>query len=386
MLKKKNNYEIIRVAQVVGKLASAGVETVVNNYYRHMDHNKIRFDYIIDSDSDYTSSEEMKALGARYFIIPPTKELIARIKALEELFKENHYQIVHSHMNTLNMPVLYAAWKEHVPVRISHNHSMTNIAEGKRYLIKQFLRPTGRRFATDYFACGEAAGKWFFGKRLFNSGKVHIMPNAIDVKAFQFDQEARDRIRKELGLEDKWVIGHVGRFMKQKNHTFLIQMFAEIHNKRQDARLLLIGDGELKSHMEKLCEQFNIKDSVLFLGNRKDMPTLYSAMDLFVLPSFYEGVPVVGMEAQANGLLCLFSSNVSQELRVGNKIQILPLDIKAWVETAMRNINKGSRITDSPQIVGSQYDLNVSGMELEIYYDSVIKRTKRTNDYLRRKA
>lgn len=373
MQKKKSSNEIIRVAQVIGKLASAGVETVVNNYYIHMDHNKIQFDYFVDSDSDYTSSKEMEALGARYFIIPPTKKLLARIKALEKLFKENNYQIVHSHMNTLNMPVLYAAWKAHVPVRISHNHSMTNIAEGRRYLVKKLLRPTGRLFATDYFSCGDAAGKWFFGKRLFNSGKVHIIPNAVDVQKFQFNQEAREQIRKMLGLEDKWVIGHVGRFMKQKNHTFLIQMFSEIHNKRRNARLLLIGDGELKSQIEELCYQLGIKDSVLFLGNRRDMPDLYSAMDLFVLPSLYEGVPVVGIEAQVNGLPCLFSENISQEVIMGDIVNFLPLNIKIWVEAAEQKINTNIRKIDSQQISREKYDLDISTQMLLSYYQKALE-------------
>ena len=380
MQRKKSNNEIIRIAQVIGKLASAGVETVVNNYYRHMDHNKIQFDYFVDSDSDYTSSEEMEALGARYFIIPPTKKLFARIKALEKLFKENDYKIVHSHMNTLNMPVLYAAWKAHVPVRISHNHSMTNISEGKRYLAKQLLRPTGRWFATDYYACGEAAGKWFFGKRLFNSGKVHIIPNAIDVEKFQFNQNDRDQIRKELDLEDKWVIGHIGRFMKQKNHTFLIQMFAKIHNKRQEARLLLIGDGELKSQMEELCEQLSIKDSVLFLGNRKDIPALYSAMDLFVLPSLYEGVPVVGIEAQVSGLICFFSSEVTKELMCTESTYFLPLSIGAnkWAEWIIwehesclqcnRKQIENYRVQKEKKYLSSNYYINMSALELMTLY------------------
>ncbi|MCR5566920.1 MAG: glycosyltransferase family 1 protein [Clostridiales bacterium] len=362
----------MRVAQVVGKLNSAGVEAVVNNYCRSTNRDEIQFDYIIDSDSAYLSSEEMTAFGARYFTVPPTRRLFARIRALKKLFRDNNYRIVHSHMNTLNLPVLYAAWKEHVPVRISHNHSMTSIAEGKRYLAKTILRPTGKWFATDYIACGEAAGKWFFGKRAFDAGRVFVLPNAIDVRAYRFNQEERDRIRKKYGLENKWVIGHAGRFMKQKNHFFLIRVFAEIRRKRQDARLLLVGDGELKKQAEELCRSLRIEESVVFSGNQENMPAFYSAMDLFVLPSLYEGVPVVGLEAQANGLPCVFSDRVSEETKTTGNAAFLPLNATAWVNAVLHNDPQADRSNTDRTACDSIYNLDVSGTKLQAHYGSLL--------------
>ena len=180
------------------------------------------------------------------------KHAAARVRALTALFRENHYAIVHAHMNTLNLPVLYAAWRADVPVRISHNHSAAAPEEKARTLLKLMLRPTAGWFATDRMACGEQAAVWMFGKKAVEAGRVTVLPNAIDAAAFAYDAAGRDSLRRQWGFDaDMVVIGHVGRFMPQKNHAFLLACFAQYHKRHANSRLLLVGGGELKEQVQR---------------------------------------------------------------------------------------------------------------------------------------
>lgn len=363
--------EPVRVAQIVGKLASAGVEAVVNNYWRCMDHEAFRFDYYIDEDSPCEPSREMLDSGAVYRTIPSSRHPAARVKALTALLEQYPPQIVHSHMNSLNALSLYAARRAGIPVRISHSHSTSDRQEGLRAAVKGILRRTGGWFATDRMACGDKAARWLFGDRAVDAGKVFILPNAIDTERYRFSPEARGRIRRELGLEGAFVVGHVGRFMKQKNQAFLIRAFALLKAKRADAALLLAGDGELRPEAEKLAQDLGLEDSVLFTGNRTDVADLYSAMDVFALPSLYEGFPVVGIEAQANGLPCLFSDHVTEEIGAAGSAEFIRLDEALWAERMDREVpDEGSRCRMTGQTAGSAYDLRTSGSLLGDWYRS----------------
>ena len=307
------------VAQIMGKWIGGGVESVIMNYYRHLDHKKVQFDFICDEDSTRIPYDEIKKLGGRVFLVPKYQKLPQYLKALEDLFRKNQYRIVHSNINTLSVFPLYAAKKAGVPVRISHSHSTSNPKEWKRNIIKNILRPFSKRYATDYFACSELAGRYLFGNKTFDHGEVKIIHNAIDLDKFKFDPEARKKLRKELDIKEKTVvIGHVGRFVKQKNHDFLIDVFKEYHTKNPDSKLLLIGTGPLEEKIKAKVKKLNLPDSVLFLGQRDDTNKLYSVMDVFCLPSLYEGLPVAGIEAQAAGLPCVYSDKVTIEADAAN--------------------------------------------------------------------
>ena len=323
----------IIVAQVMGKWLGNGVESVIMNYYRHLDHSRVQFDFICDEDSTRIPYDEIKKLGGRVFLVPKYQNLPKYLKALEKLFKENQYRIVHSNINTLSVFPLYAAKKAGVPIRISHSHSTSNPKEWKRNLIKNILRPFSKRYATDYFACSELAGRYLFGNKAFDQGEVKIIHNAIDVEKFKFDEVARKKLRKEFGIKDSTVvIGHVGRFVQQKNHTFLVDVFKEYHKKNPDSKLLLVGSGPLEDKIKKKVEKLGLKDSVLFLGQRDDINKLYSVMDVFCLPSLYEGLPVVGVEAQAAGLPCVFSDKISDDIKITDSIKFIKLTykLKIW--------------------------------------------------------
>lgn len=316
----------VRVAQVLNRMESGGIEAVVMNYYRHMDREKVQFDFYFFKESNFPQRQELERLGAGMYPIPAYSRLFAYHSALYRAFKNRRYKIVHAHLSTMSLFALFAAWRAGVPVRICHNHSTAHWSEGTKTLLKYLLRPFNKLFATHYFACGEKAGRWMYGDRCFDKGKVRVMPNAIETEAFAFDPAARLRLREELHIpEDAFVVGHVGRFTRAKNHHFLLSVFSELTRLHPNARLLLVGQGELKSEIEKEIGKYNLKDKVVFAGIRKDVCKLYSAMDSFCLPSLYEGAPVVALEAQANGLPCVLSDQITKEIVVNENVRSLEL-------------------------------------------------------------
>lgn len=355
----------IRVAQVIGKWKGGGVESVVMNYYRHIDRNKIQFDFLIDEDSTNIPTEEIEKLGGKIILIPPYQKLPKYIKALKKIFKENNYHIVHSHINTLSVFPLYAAKKAGVKVRIAHSHSTSNPKEVLRNIIKYILKPLSKKYATDYFACSEFAGRWLFGNKAFDKGKVTIIHNAIDIDKFKFDEKARKSIRQELEIaEDTLVIGHVGRFMKQKNHTFLIEVFNEVHKENPNSKLILVGEGPLLEKIKEKAKKLGLNDSVLFLGQRKDVNKLYSAMDVFCLPSLYEGLPVVGIEAQAASIKCIFSNNITAETVISKNTDRLKINRKMWVDAIVASSAQSQKKTK----INIQYNIHNNVDLLEKMY------------------
>lgn len=327
--------EPIRVLQIIGIVAGGGVEAVIMNYYEHIDRTKVQFDFIVHNDNKIDITPKVEALGGRvYKVTPYYKNPIAFMWDIYKVIKRHHYRIVHSNMNTLSAFSLFAAWAAGAPVRILHNHSTSSPGETKRNIMKFMLRPFARLFATHYFACSRLAGEWMYGRKMVDSGKVKIVNNALDLKKYAFNSRKREMLRKELGFTDEFVIGHVGRFMFQKNHEFLIDVFVKAYKKNPHMVLLLIGDGPLRSAMEEKVKKLGLTDHVNFLGLRNDVQNLYNVMDIFVLPSHYEGLPVVGVEAQANGLPCLFSTKVTKETHLTHSAQFLDLEagVSTWAE------------------------------------------------------
>lgn len=363
----------VRIAHIIGKLNAAGVEAVVNNYYKNIDHNKYQFDYYIDSDSSCKPPKDLIDMGARYFVIPPYQHLFSHIKTLVRLFKENKYLIVHSGMNTLAPISLFAAWMAGVPIRINHNHSTAGKGEFKRNCLKYCLRPFAKVFANYYCACSKYAGIWLFGKNFFSSGKVTVFNNAVDTSKFAFSTSNRDKLRKELGISNKYVIGHIGRFTKQKNHYFLIDIFEQYYKKNSNAVLLLVGIGELQDEIKDAVKKKKLEDAVIFLGKRSDVDELYSAMDLFVLPSLYEGLPVVGVEAQVSGLPCIFSNEITREVAITENVYFLPIDgsVSDWC-SQITNFKNLDLKRDKLKLKDCSFDIKVQANNLVEYYDECI--------------
>ena len=347
----KENEKTIRVAQIIGKMAGGGVESFIMNYYRNIDRERIQFDFIIDSDSTVVPRKEIENLGGRIIEVPPYQQIFKYIKALKKVFKENNYKIVHSHLNSLSLFPLYCAWKVKVPIRIAHSHSTTNKKEWKKDLVKNVLKRFSKMFSNQYFACSEHAAKWLFGKRTFDRGKIIIIHNAIDVEKFKYNEKIRKEIRKKLNIENKLVLGNVGRFMKQKNHDFLIDVFNEMHRENKDTVLLLIGEGPLENEIKKKVNLLGLEDCVYFLGIVNNVNEYMQAMDILVFPSLYEGLGMVLVEAQTAGLKCITSTEVPREVELTELIEFISLKepIEIWKKSISesKNINRENEVVTS---------------------------------------
>ncbi len=373
-MKKKG--EPLRIAHIVGKWVGGGVEAVIMNYYRHIDREKIQFEFICDDDSTNIPYEEIESLGGRVILITPYQKVLKYQKELIRIFKENKYKIVHSHINTLSVFPLRAAKKAGVPVRIAHSHSTTNKAEWKKNLLKQVLRPFSKTYATDYFCCSELAGRWLFGNKEYDNKNVFLLNNAIDLTKYTYNEKVRKAKRKELGITDNQiVIGHIGRYVAQKNHTFLIDIFNEIHKKNKNAILLLAGQGPLMEETKEKVNNLGLTDSVKFLGQRSDANELYQAFDIFLLPSLYEGLPVVGVEAQAAGLLCILSDDMTKETKVLKTTEFLSLSSGAqiWSEVLLQSYEKFKRIDTTEEITSNKFNIEKEASNLEKKYNQLLK-------------
>jgi glycosyltransferase EpsF len=347
---------------------SGGVEAVVMNYYRAIDRSRVQFDFFVDETSSFPQREEIERLGGRCCLVPSYAHPARYLGALTRLFRENHYSIVHAQINTMSVFPLFAAWLAKVPVRICHNHSTSHRGEGAKSFVKILLRPFARLFATHCFACGDTAARWMYGSRLVDQGRVTVLPNAIDLTAFRFSPEDRAAVRQEIGAGgDTFVVGHIGRFMYQKNHAFLLKIFRAVLEIRPDSLLILAGEGELFEAAKELAQELGIKSQVRFLGVRRDANRLYSAMDVFCLPSFYEGLPVVMVEALANGLSCVVSDQVTRELNAYSVSQLsLQDEADAWAQA----LCSAKRASTAPEALLEQFDIYQTAKRLEAFYFS----------------
>ena len=363
--------EPIRVAQIVGKWIGGGVESVVMNYYRYIDRTKIQFDFICDEDSTNIPYEEIEKLGGKVILIPPYQKVFKYHKVLKKILKDADYKIVHSHINTLSVFSLFAAKCARIPVRIAHSHSTTNKKEKKKNALKQLLRTFSKLFATDYMCCSELAGRWLFGNKEYDKGNVYLLNNAIDIDKFKYNEEVRKRKREELNIQDNTlVIGNVGRFVEQKNHRFLIDIFNEIHKQNDNSILLLAGQGPLMGEIKIKVKNLGLEKCVKFLGQRKDINELYQAFDVFCLPSLYEGLPVVGVEAQATGLLCVFSKDMTKETKILESTQFLSLNQKAseWAKIILDKSKLNCKKDTSKEMSENGFDINIEANKLEKIY------------------
>lgn len=360
----------IRIAQVVGKMVNGGVEAFVMNYYRHIDRNKVQFDFIIDDDSTYIPREEIESLGGKIYMVPPYQKLNRYMSALIKIFKENQYTVVHSHINTLSVFPLYAAKKAGVPVRIAHNHATAAPGEWKKNILKYTLRPFSKVYATHYAACSRYAGEWLFGKKSMKCGEVSIFNNTIDLDKFKYDESVRNDVRKELGLEGKFVIGHVGRICYQKNQEFLIDIFEEVYKQNKNAVLMLIGDGSDRKKIEKKLENLNLIEQINFLGNRNDVDRLYQAMDVFVFPSRTEGFGMAAVEAQFCGVRTVMSDRVPNDAVISNGTLRLSLNgsVQEWAEGILRKKDLG----EIEACRYSEYDISKESIKLLNYYENIV--------------
>lgn len=353
----------------------AGLETMLMNYYRNMNRDEIQFDFLTHRPYKSDYDDEILSLGGKMYYAPRLypQNYLNYFKWMKDFYaKHLEYQIIHSHIDAMSYLPLMTAKKAGVPIRIAHSHN-TSIDRDFKYPLKQLFRTQITGVANVYCACGKEAGQFLFGKRPFK-----VIPNAIEVDRFLYHQEVRHRVRMKLNLSGKYVVGHVGRLSYQKNHDYLIDIFEELYQRDQNARLLLIGTGDKEKALRDKVQKKALEEAVLFLGNREDVNELYQAMDIFVMPSFFEGIPVTGIEAQFSGLTCLFSDRVPSEVDFSGNCVFIPLSANksVWVRKIMEERKEKDRLAKSQRVVGTQYNIQNAHSILEDYYKELESRIK----------
>jgi len=349
-----------------------GAETLIMNLYRNIDRSKVQFDFLTCKEGVF--DEEIVKLGGKVHRIPYVTDVGHRgyIKALDTFFSTHpHYKIVHSHMDKMSGFVLRSAKKARVPVRIAHSHSTSSEGGAIANIYKWYAGAFIKSCATHFLACSVAAAQWLFANR---ESTTKILKNGIECDEFTFNPDLREQVRKELKLHgDVFVIGHVGRFAYPKNHTFLIDIFAQLIEYRPNSILLLVGDGPLRLEMEKKVEKLNLTDKVKFLGIRSDINRLLQAFDAFLFPSIYEGLPVTLIEAQGAGLPCIISDTITQDVDLGLNLveQCSLLHIRNWVGLLQTIENKQAlRSVEQYVLAEKGYDIkNITGCTQEFYVE-----------------
>lgn len=357
---------MIRVLHIVTYMGRGGLETILMNYYRHIDRSKVQFDFLVHRDFEADYDQEILAMGGKIYhvsrLIPWS---ISYRNELKRFFKEHpEYKIVHVHQDCLSSVALQCAKECGVPVRIAHSHSSSQ-DKNIKYLIKQHYMKQIPQFATNCFACGKDAGDW-----MFSGYSYQILHNAIDTSTYSYSPEKAVAIREQLHMEQNLIIGHVGRFNIPKNHTFLLDIFSECVKIVPNARLLLVGDGEGKTRIQEKAKSLGLEGKVIFTGVRSDVADLLQAMDVFVFPSLYEGVPVTMIEAQASGLPCVISDGVPKDCVITSglvttmKLSDMPCD---WAKHIIGR-KDAKRENHLEEIQAAGYDIVTAAKELENFY------------------
>ena len=356
-----------------------GTETVMRNIFDHIDRDRFHIDFLLLSDEpDGTElTKHIEESGSKVFhIVRRGKEYSRHKKELKRFFSEHQYDIVHTHMDAIGDEALLEAKRNGVKVRVAHSHSTAQLPAPRSVKdiihkgIILYERSRLRRLASHYVACSTEAGEWLFGKKRCSGDRYLLFRNAIVPEELIYSHERYVRAREELGISNEVLIGHVGAFLYQKNHEFLISVFADI-SKRIDSKLVLIGCGELEPDIRRKVNELGISDRVLFLGSRTDVKDLLQGMDVFVFPSHHEGLPLAVLEAQAAGLRCVISDRISREVDVTGLVVFLPINegTGIWADAVEKAASSEDvRVSPVERIRESGYDMCTNIHELEDFY------------------
>lgn len=370
----ENTKEPVKVLYFVDRMLRGGIQTFVLENWRHMDHTKVQIDFLLlDDGNTYELEDTLRGLDSRIYKlkgiwVKKPKDFVSYQRAVDAFFKVHHdYRVVHLHSTSKNYMVLKCAKKYGIPVRIAHSHNIGFQTTSKvQILIGNLFKPLLKYYATDYFACSEDAGRWLFGRK-----KITVIKNAVDIDKYRYEPIKADCMRKKLKLDGKKVVGHVGRFTHQKNHTFLIDVFKELVELDSDYRLLLIGEGALEEQTKAKAKTYGVENKIIFAGFKTNVEDYMQAMDLFVFPSEFEGLGLVLIEAQAAGLPCYASEKVvPQEAKVSDLLTYIPLEDgpKMWAEQIDKTWKKFKRETPEDAIAERGYSIVETAKQLERYY------------------
>ena len=360
----------IRVLNLFTIMDRGGAETMVMNYYRHIDRAKVQFDFLVHREQRGAYDDEIESMGGKiYRMCPVYPQNFVRYKHDLHSFFQLHpeYKIVHSHMSELGYFAFREAEQQGVPVRICHAHNAPHGFDAKM-IVRTYFKKRMMPHLTHLFMCGEESGKWLYGEK--NKSRFIMLNNAIDAASYTYDLSKREELRRQLGLADELVIGHVGRFNLQKNHPFLLDIFAALLKKEPNAALLLVGGGADMPKIQAKAQELGIAEHVRFLGVRSDVADLMQAMDVFVFPSLYEGLPVTMVEAQAAGLPCSISDKIPPEcILTEGLVDVMPLSAspEAWAEKILEK-RAIPRIDRRAEIAAHGFDITTEAVKLQEFY------------------
>jgi glycosyltransferase involved in cell wall biosynthesis len=361
----------IRILQLFTILNRGGAETMVMNYYRHIDRNKIQFDFAVHRREKGAYEDEIHSLGGKIYRFLPLhpKNFIVYKKQISKFFDEHpEYHIIHGHVSELGYFFYKEAYKRKIPCIIMHAHN-TSMDMDLKAPFRYFFIHASRKYLSHYFSCSQKAFYWYFGKN--TNKKNYILNNAIDAEKFLYDKYASTTIKKKLSIDNKFVIGNVARFSAQKNHLFLIEIFSKIYKKNKNAILALVGDGNLRPKIEARAKSLHIEDAILFLGIRSDIPELMQSFDVFLFPSLYEGLGVALIEAQAAGLKCIVSTGVPEEAAIiPDLVDFISLEKSAsyWADAILKYANGYERENTHQELIKAGYNIKNNAKWLENFY------------------
>lgn len=373
--------KVIRILHVIGIMNRGGAETMIMNLYRNVDRTKVQFDFVENTSEKAIFDDEILALGGCIYNCPHYngKNHFEYKKWWNDFFKEHkgEYKIIHGHLGSTASIYLKIA-KKYGLCTIAHSHNTIMKKDLNNLIYKVYSYPT--RFIADYFfTCSYVAGVSRFGKKIANdSNRCYLLKNSVETKKFLYDKDVSDQVRKEFDVQDKIVIGHVGRFNVQKNHVFLIDIFKKIYEKNKNTVLFLLGDGEEKEKILEKVKNLDLVDCVRFLGVRNDVNKIMQCMDVMLFPSLFEGLPVTIIEAQASSLPCVLSDTITKECKITENVEFLSLktDVDTWSNVTLK-MSKLPRYDSSNDIIKSGYDIEQNAIWLQNFY---ILKTIKGND------
>ena len=357
---------MIRVLHYVGNMKRGGMETFIMNLYHQIDRSQIQFDFAIHGENAGDFKEEILSLGGNFYYFPHMRKNPLKYRAEWRNFWKNNkdrYSVFHMHTNSLaNTIALEEATKANIPIRIIHSHSsMAN--RGNLQWLNDILQRCHQRkipqLATHLFSCSDKAAEWLFGGTSIGNMSVIQINNGVDIEKFKYDENKRKKIRLEFALSKFKVIGHIGAFLPVKNHQFIIDVVEQAYRQDNSVRCMLIGTGTLLEEMKKTVCQKGLEDIIMFLGVRSDVADLLSAMDIFIMPSLFEGLPVSLIEVQANGLPSLISDSITRNVKLKDNVHYMALSNSKedWARKALEIINNGERDDDNTCITQSGFDI-----------------------------
>ena len=370
-----------RVIHNIASLHFGGAQTFIMNIYNNIDREKVQFDFVVIPEERKDLYEVIESMGGHIFVCPRYngKNHFTYCKWWNEFFSEHpEYHVIHGHVRSTAAIYLNIA-KKHGLITIAHSHSTSN-GKGITAIVKNILQFPIRNIADYLFACSDKAGIWLYGKKAIYKQNYKMIPNGVDLDRFAFNKTMREEMRRKLGINKQtFVAGHIGRFTEPKNHKYLIELFSILKRTNSDCCLLMVGSGELFDDIRTYCKELNIMDSVIMPGSRADTENFYQAMDVFVFPSLWEGLPVSVVEAQASGLNCLISDVITHDVDLTDLIHYIPLDKKDLWLAQIEKIQKEHRSAISPENMQKlqSFDSNAVAAQLQTFYINLYKRTSK---------